>query len=798
MAAHTLHWTSIFRRSPLWLWCAALVWAGSAALPALADDYSRSYRIEAGALTPALQAFAQRANVLLTFSSSQTRGRHTAGLHGDYSVLGGFNQLLSGTGLAAEPLPGGGYRLRELPPDAPAALAPVAVSANQLGEITDGSGRYTTGALATATRLVMSPKETPQSISVVTRQEMADFQLNAIDDVMTHMPGVSIATYDSERTEYYARGFAIQNFQYDGIPMMRNSAYSAGNTLSDMATYDRVEVLRGATGLLNGSGYPGATINLIRKKPTPTFQGQVSGSVGRWNDYRGELDVAGPLTADGGVRGRAVAVHQDRNSQLDGYQRDTTVLYGIIEANLGDSTLLTLGADYQDNQPTRSTWGGNPIYTRDGRFNHRSRSFNNGADWSHWDQYTRTLFATLEHFHANDWVTKLQLNHQINGYRAELGSVAGGHPDSATGTGTLMWTGKYVGETRSDAADVYASGPFELAGRRHELVVGGSVSRSTWHNRNYDEQPGYDDVVPDYYRWTGRVPEPNWQLSSRNHEVTTEQGLYLTARFDLHQQLKLITGTRLSNYKDEDLRERGVWVPYVGLIYDLRPELSLYTSYSSIFLPQSERDLQGRRLDPLEGVNYEGGLKAELLQQRLTATLSYFQLEQDNFAQASGGTTPTGEPAFRAVNGVRTKGHELELVGALSERWNLHASYTHKIARRHGDKVDTLSPENQLRLYATYDFADQLDGLTLGGGARWMDKTWGDVSYPPSNGIRRHTVDDYWVLDAMARYRINDRLSASLSVTNLLDEKYYSIFSWYGTYTWGEPRNTRLNVTYRF
>lgn len=144
-------------------------------------------------------------------------------------------------------------------------LQTVQVTANQLGTITEGSGAYTPGTIATATRLVLTPRQTPQTISVITRAQMDDFGLDGIDDVMRVTPGISIVTYDSERTEYYARGFAVQNFQYDGIPMSRDSAYSAGNTLSDTAIYDRIEVLKGATGLLTGMGDPGATINLVRR-----------------------------------------------------------------------------------------------------------------------------------------------------------------------------------------------------------------------------------------------------------------------------------------------------------------------------------------------------------------------------------------------------------------------------------------------------------------------------------------------------------------------------------------------------
>ena len=230
---------------------------------------------------------------------------------------------LAASGTAAAQSATGEGQDKEVP--ASQTLQTVQVTANLLGTITEGSGAYTPGTIATATRLVLTPRQTPQTISVITRAQMDDFGLRGIDDVMRVTPGISIVTYDSERTEYYARGFAIQNFQYDGIPMSRNSAYSAGNTLSDTAIYDRIEVLKGATGLLTGMGDPGATINLVRKKPGKDFAGSASLGGGRWDDYRAELDVGGPLTADGRVRGRAVGAWQDKHSNLDHYQRTSTV-----------------------------------------------------------------------------------------------------------------------------------------------------------------------------------------------------------------------------------------------------------------------------------------------------------------------------------------------------------------------------------------------------------------------------------------------------------------------------------------
>lgn len=790
--------------------CAALLGlAGltSLALPAHAAEpvnakttaASRTFDIAAGPLNEVLARFAANAGIALSFDAGGLRQIRSPGLNGYYTVQQGFDKLLEGSNMEAFEKSSGNYALRPAPKPAttPAVtLAGIEVTANQLGEITEHSGSYTPGAIATATRLVLTPQETPQSISVVTRQEMNDFNLTSIDAVMSHTPGVSTVTYDSERTEYYARGFAIQNFQYDGIPMRRDSSYSAGNTLTDMAIYDRVEVIKGATGLLTGSGDPGATINLIRKKPTRKFQGEASLGGGSWDTYRSQLDLSGPLNESGSLRGRTVAAYQDKHSQLDGYKRRTSTFYGILEADLSPSTLLTVGADYQDNIPKRSTWGGIPIFNNKGEFNYMPRSFNSGASWSRWEQYTRTAFATLEHTFDNDWLLKAQFNHQINGYDAVLGAAASGTPDPADGSGVATWEGKYVGKTVADALDVYASGPFELLGRKHELVLGANNTKRVWTNRGY--WAGSTSIA-DYYNWNGSLPQPDWDNASwsgSNRETTRESSIYAANRLNLRDDLKLIVGSRMQNYKNETTKKSGVIVPYLGAVYDLNAQYSVYGSYTSIYLPQSEQDTQGKTLDPLEGINYESGIKSSFFDGRLNASLAYFILNQDNYAEATSGLTPSGGTAYRAIDGVRTKGFELEVSGQLTPQWQIHAGFNHKISRQQGEKVATLTPENQFTLGSTYK-PGFIPGLMLGGGARWQGKTWADVSDQNGNTVK-HTVGSYWLLDAMTSYQIDKNLSAQLNVTNLLDKKYYTIFNWYSTYTWGEARSAMLTMKYRF
>ncbi|CTP83138.1 TonB-dependent siderophore receptor [Xanthomonas graminis] len=679
--------------------------------------------------------------------------------------------------------------------DAPAAAAPprdaaptletVQVTANQLGTVTEGSGAYTPGTIATATRLVLSPRQTPQSISVITRQEMDDFALNGIDDVMRVTPGVSIVTYDSERTEYYARGFAVQNFQYDGIPMQRDSAYSAGNTLSDMAIYDRVEVLKGATGLLTGMGDPGATINLVRKKPTRELAGSATLGAGSWDSYRAEVDVGGPLTDSGRVRARAVAAYQDRHANTDHYQRRNNVFYAVLEADLGDDTLLTVGADDQDSDPQGSSWGGIPLLDRNGDFNSMPRAFNNGARWSRWRQYSRTGFAMLEHRFGNDWIAKLQLNHQVNGYDAALGAAAGGTPDPATGEGVSLWLGQYIGKTTSNAADLYLSGRFQWFGREHELVVGGSAARKHWINDGYTPQPGYAGVVADYRQWHGDIPEPDWQWLYGDDQVTRESGAYVVGRFNLADPLKLILGSRIANYRSTDIDESGVVVPYAGVVYDLDRHFSVYASYTSIFKPQSNQDAQGKVLDPQQGRSYEAGLKGEFYDGRLNASAAVFQLDQDNYPDPSGELTPSGGTAYRrlrtgTVRAVAARVADADRLRA-QDRGPGWRQGQHAGAGRPVQRAQQLSPRRA---------AERLDVRRRRALAE-QDLRHGPASVA-GRGRTPHRTEPYWLLDAMARYQFDERLSATLNVNNLLDKRYYTIFNVYSTYTWGEPRNVRL------
>ncbi len=764
--------------------------------------------IPAQALGAALQEFGRQADMQVLYSPTDVAGKSSSAVSGKLDPQQAINALLAGTS-TTHSLNGNALTVTAADASTGLELSPTQVTGNVLGNITEDSGSYTPGTIATATRLTLTPRQTPQSITVITRQHIDDFGLDNVDDVMRHTPGITVSAYDTDRSNYYSRGFPVNSFQYDGIPStVRNVGYSAGNTLSDMVIYDRIEVLKGATGLLNGAGSLGATINLVRKKPTSEFKGHVKLGAGSWDNYRSEVDVSGALTETGNVRGRAVAAYQDKNSFMDHYSRKTETYYGIMEFDLSPDTMLTVGADYQDNTPKGSSWSGSfPLVNSNGSINKMPRSYNNGTTWSSWQQDTRTAFAMLEHDLGDGWVTKFQLDHKINSYHADLGSIQFVEPQA---DGSAVINGqKYTGATKSTSADLFATGPFSLFGREHELVVGGSIGTSRWQGKGYWSPTWPQGNTVDFAHWNGKIDRPIYGPAQQHTDDTVRQsGTYLTARLNVLDDLNVILGGRVANYHVTGLnpsyKETGRFVPYAGVIYDLNDNFSVYTSYTDIFQPQESnyKDRDQTLLEPDEGQNYELGLKGEFFDGRLNSSLASFEVHEDNRAisdDAYNNQTPTPQNyAFKGSKAV-TKGYEAEISGEVSPGWQVQGGYTHKIVRdADGKKISTFEPEHQVNLNTTYKLKGNLDQLTIGGGLRWQSKGWNEIYNSPLDRNQDITQQAYWLVDLMTRYQVTKSLSATVNLNNIFDKSYYTNVGFYNSAAYGEPRNVMFSTRWDF
>ncbi|MBJ2179903.1 TonB-dependent siderophore receptor [Pseudomonas veronii] len=786
------------------------------------QEAARSYRIAGGALVAVLNSFAEQSGMFIAGHNSLAAGKTSPGLNGSYTPTSGLQHLLQGSGLQALPQGNNGYVLELIPAHSGALeLGATTISGQGLGAITEDTHAYTTGVMASATGLPLSMRDTPQSVTVITRQQMDDQGSNSIADTLRRAPGVSVQNYDSERWEFSSRGLPITNFQYDGVNATYDGVYDYGTTSTDMAVYDHLEIIKGSAGLLSGSGDPSATVNLIRKKPTREFKASVTQTFGSWDNYRTEGDISGPLTESGNLRGRFVGVYQDRQSYLNHYQHTKDIGYGILEADLTPDTLLTFGIDQQDTRSRGASWTGFPMFFSDGSRTHFSRSFNPAADWSRRDFQNQTLFASVQQQLANDWSLKVSLDRKRSQHDTLLASASGGNPDPVSGDGMYMFMGKYKGDQLQNTLDVNLSGPFNLFGREHELIMGFMATRSK------QDVPVYGSIYPavggSIFDWRGEYAKPDIPRSGQNDIVQRQTGAYLATRLKPTDDLSVILGTRVSTFSGTDTtdfydptkadnrttyRQSGVVTPYAGIVYDLDDTWSVYTSYTQIYRPQSSKDADRKLLDPIEGATYEAGLKAAFYDGRLNASFAAFRIEQDNVAEYVSGFET--DSVYRPIAGATTKGFEAQLSGEVLDGWNISAGYTYQHTRDanngyvYSSVLQTTTPQQVVRLFSSYRLPGALEHVTVGGGVNWQSEFFGNVFQPDPNDTlnfgqnARITQDSYYLVDLMARYRFNEHLSTTLNVKNLFDKKYYTGLGNFGTGFYGEPRSLQLATKWDF
>ena len=670
----------------------------------------------------------------------------------------------------------------------------------QLGETTEGTQSYTTGAMKTATKLPLTLRETPQAVTVITRQRMDDQAMTSINDVVNATPGLFLNYSNGPgRQSYTSRGFDIDNLMYDGIPSGYNGV-SVG-AQPNLAMFDRVEVVRGATGLVTGAGNPSAAINLIRKRPLDEQKVTLTGAAGSWDNYRGELDASSPLNDSGTWRGRVVTSYRDANSFIDNAEEYHGLFYAVTEADLGEDTTLTLGYSNQKDK-TNYFWG-SAMIGQDGHHLDLPRSYNPGTDWENKDQEINTVFAELRQQLANDW--KLQVNAN---YAEQKALFSGSYQSRWAADKSLARTVYQAAYDENQAGvDAFVSGPFQAFGRTHELVVG--ASRRIYDMTSHDYSP-YDT------NWPITAGKPDFVHTTDTREITTQDGFYLTTRLSLADPLKLILGGRLDWYDYDahgsnsgDYKVTRNLTRYAGLIYELDDHHSVYVSYSDIFTPQTAKDSSATPVKPIVGKNYEVGVKGEYLGGALNASVALFRVDQENRATKVTVQNCPQTECYEASGEIRSQGIDFELQGALTENWQVGGGYTY--ARTHTIKdeanpqlvnkqYDTDTPEHLFKLTTRYNLQGALEKFRVGGNISWQSRMYNDVKLADGSTYRLQQ-GAYAVTDLMAGYRVNDNLDLQLNANNIFDRSYYSTIAKsvdYGGDSYGTPRNMMLTAKYTF
>jgi len=658
---------------------------------------------------------------------------------------------------------------------------------------------YITEEAQSATKLGLTIKETPQSISVVSRALMDDFSLDDINAVLESTPGVTVEQIETDRTYFKARGFDITNFLIDGLGIPQSSGSIQGTL--DTAIYDRVEIVRGANGMMTGAGNPSATVNMVLKKPTYTTQAHASASYGSWNNKRVDIDVSTPINDEHAVR--AVFTKQDKESYLDRYETDKTIAYLAYEGKLTDDTLLSINYVNQQKDADSPLWGALPLYYTDGSPTDYDESTSTAADWSYWDNSAERIYVTLEQNLSATWVAKARYAHIKNEQNSELFYVYG-TPDKETGLGLTGYASRYDYKDTQDLFDLYASGKFELFSLEHDLSFGISQANMDFNDQSlYDYSTGNGfPAMPDLATWDGIAPEATLVDKPNGSDVqNTQRSAYVSTRIKLAEPLSILAGVRYTDWETKgtaysvvQTRDDSEIIPYIGTVYDFTESLSAYASYTETFVPQKELDINAEQLAPVIGKSAEVGLKAQLLDEQVFVTLAYFDAKQDGLAVALPGSLPS-DTRYYAADGINSDGFEIELSGRLTD--DLSASISFSNLSIDGDElVKDYTPENQLKMAATYQ-VPFIDGLTLGANYRWQDSiSRVQVKDPAGNALATTKQDAYGLLDLMATYEITQNVGVTFNVNNSTDEKYINSLYWEQGY-YGAPRNYSLSVNWQ-
>ncbi|WP_425880150.1 TonB-dependent siderophore receptor [Acinetobacter sp. TWP2-2-3] len=659
---------------------------------------------------------------------------------------------------------------------------------------------------STASKLNIPLKETPQTVNVLTRQQLDDFALDNTRDVLRNTPGIIVSNQETERTSYLARGFEISNVLVDGIGIPLEG-YNYNNDNPDSFLFDRVEVVKGANALNNGIGDPGATINMIRKRPTQELQAALNASYGSWNTQRYEVDVSSPLTQDGKVRGRVFGYQQTGDSYLDRYELEKNGIGAVVEADITDTTLLTAGYTETNHKPNGVNWGSNPLINTEGEQLSYSRNYNYSPSWTYWDSNIKSYFAELEQKLGGDWTAKLTYDEKRTQRDSKLLFLSG-KPDANGTSGIFLYPGMYIDDNKEQQASLSFSGTYPLWGQRHEASLG-----YVWAKNRLDElgyggnfaQPLTTDLA------SFSPEEPSWDLSKTSGEMhirQKNQSLYAATRLHLNDDLKLLLGANYvqaessgGSYGTDTIYDEDKVLPYAGLTYNFSPEYTGYLSYTSIFRPQTTKADDGSINKPIEGESYEVGVKGSWLDDKLTATMAVFRTEQSNYPLRDSDGIPTLRTT--QVSDLRSQGYEFGLAGQLSDHLNLSFGYTQFSLKDliNGGDARTFNPTQSFNLLTTYQ-VPQLPKLKLGLGVQWQDQTYLDVPEATANGVITQKAgiieqDAYALVNLMASYELNEHMTLQANGNNLTNEKYLFNFpNQQGFY--GAPANYSVAVKFKY
>jgi iron complex outermembrane recepter protein len=773
--------------------------------------------IPAQPLDKALNALAHQAGERIIFSTGLTEHKQSPALKGDYSVRQALDKLLNGSGLELKATPGGGYTLVKTPPEVshaePQLMPEVNVAANVEQERANAKIQgYVAKRNITATKTDTAILESPQSVSVVTRDQMSMQAVQSVGEALRYSAGIIAESNgpDPRADTIGVRGFSIGRDQYrDGL---RNFAFSnQGGTVVEPFGLERVEVLRGPSSILYGQGAPGGLINLVSKRPTDVPLHQIGLTLGQYDRKQINADVSNFLTDDGSWSYRVAGLIQDSDTQIDHVKDDRIYIAPSLTWRPSDFTTLTLLSDYQKNDRGQGyqAWPrvGTLVNSRFGKVSTSRFLGEPGLDKYEQERYS--LGYQFEHIFNQIFTFRQNLRYQRMTTDAISTYLRALQADQRTITREAGGNNEDVDNLVVDShvQAKWSQGAFE-----HTVVAGIDSQRLNNDQRRTFSLAGTLDIYAPVYGVT-----PINLVESGNIEQRQRQaGFYLQDQVKYDGKWVATLGGRKdwTRMETDNLRtpsasssqkdQAETW--RAGLVYLADNGLAPYASYSESFLPVIGTMFSGGAFKPETGEQYELGLRFQPKGSQSLYSVALFDLRRQNVT-----TQDIQNPTFMVQQGeVRSRGLELEMKTQF-DAWSVIGSYSFilpEITKSNNSNAQGIAsqgkdpnhvPNHTAALWLDYRFPTAfLQGMTVGGGVRYIGSRYGD----DANTIR---LPSYTLVDVAVRYDLSQLgqswkgWQAALNASNLFDKEYVSNCGYYGDgCRWGFRRNVMAQLNYHW
>ncbi|QLT66364.1 ferrioxamine B receptor FoxA [Klebsiella oxytoca] len=654
-----------------------------------------------------------------------------------------------------------------------------------------------------ATKIATPDIETPQSVSIITREQFEEQGAISVRQAVSYTPGVySNQIGASNRFDYIVlRGFSdgsLDNVYLDGLKMMGDTN-SHSSLVVDPWFLENIEVVRGPASVLYGRSSPGGIVALTSRKPSFDPGGEIKLFAGNNNQRGAAFDVTGALDDNDRVAARLSGMTRYADSQFDTLKEQRYAIMPSLTWRITDQTRLDLMA-YLHRDPEGGSHSGLPyegtVVPHNGK-KIANTFFEGEDDYDKYDRRENMVGYNFEHMFDNGWSVRQKLRYLHT--KVELNQVyaAGWLNESELNRGYSGSDEKMNAITLDNQLD----GSVDTWAVNHRLLMGIDYQdRSNDTTGYYGAFPAIDAFNPVY----GAKPDYITMYSREKHKLR-QTGYYLQDqmswerwRFTLGGRYDQVSVSNIDklNQTRSDL-DKNNFSTRAALLYLFDNGFAPYISYSTAFTPTSFADENGNVLDPMKGKQWEAGLKYEPEGMNSQFSASVFRINQTNIATKEEPTDP-----YRSIGEIESKGVELEAISQLTDSFRLQAAYTYtdirykKSSPEEQGKRAVYAPRNQASAWLSYDVkSGPLDGLTLGSGVRYVN---GIIS----DRLNTHTLPSYTLVDMAIGYDLSKvgikGLSAQLNVNNLTDKSYIAACNSLSYCYFGAERSIVGSVSWKF